>query len=59
MAMATLSQNKSKLKEIYGLEVPNHLTYQGWEPGGTYTKSLILKNVKLKTQKIKFRYNNN
>ena len=53
--MATLPQNKP-IKEIYGLEVPNHLTYQGWEPGGTYTKSLILKNVKLKTQKIKFRY---
>ena len=55
MASMTMARNRSKLKEVYGLEVPDGLTYQGWEPGGTYTKSLILKNVKLRTQKIKFR----
>lgn len=38
-----------------GLEAPRGLTYHSWEPGGEYTKTLTLKNVDLKTQKIKYR----
>lgn len=52
---ASVALNKPKLKEVLGIEAPNHLMYQRWEPGGTYTKPLVLKNVKLKTQKLKFR----
>jgi len=28
----------------------------GWEPGGEYTKTLVLKNVQLKTKKIRFKW---
>ena len=57
--MASLTahaRSNTMSKKVHGLEVPNHIAYQEWEPGGTYTKSLMLKNIKLKAQKIKFRY---
>ena len=38
-----------------GLEFPSKLTYQGWEPGGTYTKQVVLKNVDIKSQKIQYK----
>lgn len=38
-----------------GLEFPGILTYLNWEPGGEYTQPLILKNVNLTTQRIKFK----
>lgn len=41
--------------ERFGLEVPVNVTYPRWEPGGEYTKSIVIKNVKIKTQKIKFK----
>ena len=53
--MATLVQQKPAKLHEYGLEVPNVLTYKGWEPGGVYTKQIVLKNVHLKTQKIRYR----
>ena len=40
---------------VNGLEFPHKLTYLNWEPGGEYTQSLIMKNVKLTTQRIKFK----
>ncbi|XP_052080289.1 cilia- and flagella-associated protein 65-like [Mytilus californianus] len=39
----------------YGIEVINNVVYQGWEPGREYTKNIILKNVNVKTQKIKYK----
>ncbi|KAL5005595.1 hypothetical protein ScPMuIL_016753 [Solemya velum] len=38
----------------YGLEVVDSIVWQGWEPGREYTRNIILKNVKVKTQKIKY-----
>ena len=38
-----------------GIEVVKGLTWKGWEPGGEYTKNVVLKNVNVKTQKLKFR----
>ncbi len=38
-----------------GLEFPSKLTYHNWEPGGEYTQPLVMKNVKLSTQRIKFK----
>jgi len=53
--MSSLVQQQ-RIKQVKcGLEVPNGLVYQGWEPGGEYTKSFILKNVNLKTQKVKYK----
>ena len=37
-----------------GLEVPRGVVYQGWEPGGEYTKPLVMKNVQLRTQRINY-----
>ncbi len=53
--MAAMIQVQKTKQVKYGLEVPNGLTYQGWEPGGEYTKPFILKNVNLKTQKVKYK----
>ena len=39
----------------YGIEVVNGVTWQGWEPGGEYTKQIVLKNVQIKTQKLKYK----
>lgn len=39
----------------FGLEVPKALTYHGWEPGCEYTKSLVIRNVQIKTQKIRYK----
>jgi hypothetical protein len=39
----------------FGIEVSQGLMWQGWEPGREYTKNLTLKNVKVKTQKLKYR----
>ena len=46
--------NKHKMKHC-GIEVVRGLTWKGWEPGGEYTKNVVLKNVNVKTQKLKFR----
>jgi hypothetical protein len=54
--MATLAHHKV---EKFGLEVPRSVTYINWEPGREYTKSIVLKNVKIKTQKIKFKVTSN
>ncbi|XP_060587307.1 cilia- and flagella-associated protein 65-like isoform X2 [Ruditapes philippinarum] len=40
--------------EELGIEVVEKIVWQGWEPGREYTKNIVLKNVKVKTQKIKY-----
>jgi len=54
MAVPTVTHRSAKITK-FGIEVPSGLTYQGWEPGGEYTKTLVLKNVQLKTKKIRFK----
>lgn len=39
----------------YGIEAVNQLVWTGWEPGREYTKNIVLKNVRIKTQKLKFK----
>jgi hypothetical protein len=39
----------------HGIEVINEIIWQGWEPGREYTKNIVLKNVNVKTQKIKYK----
>lgn len=53
--MAAAVQLSRERVTKFGLEVPRGLTYQGWEPGGEYTKPLILKNVKLRTQRVRYK----
>ena len=40
----------------HGIEVPSALTYKSWEPGGEYTKAIVLKNVNLTSKKIRYKY---
>ena len=43
-------------KSIYhGIETVTQLTWIGWEPGKEYTKHVTLKNVRVKTQKVKYK----
>ena len=50
------STSSRRLKRVInGLELPSRLIYLNWEPGGEYTQSLMMKNIWLKTQKIKFK----
>lgn len=56
MAAATIHpDHRSSKVTKFGLEVPSSLTYQGWVPGGEYTKQLVLKNVQLRTKKIRYK----
>lgn len=49
-------QDKVKKRVIWGIEVAEVLQWQGWTLGKEITKSLALKNLSLKTQKMTYRY---
>ncbi|XP_032755649.1 cilia- and flagella-associated protein 65-like [Rattus rattus] len=51
-------QQDMKKRVIWGIEVPEELHWKGWELGKETTRTLILKNLSLKTQKLKYRYQN-
>ena len=53
MSVILTSNNTNK---HYGIEVASSLSWEHWEPGGEYTKQITLKNVNLKTKKLKYRY---
>lgn len=56
MTEVMISQGKGfYLSKKLGIEVNDSVTWQGWEPGGEYTKHITLKNVQIKTQKLKYR----
>ena len=38
-----------------GIEVTDRIVWQGWQPGGEYTKSITLKNVDVKSKKLKYK----
>ncbi|XP_021054197.1 cilia- and flagella-associated protein 65 [Mus pahari] len=48
-------QNDVKKRVIWGIEVAEELHWKGWELGKETTRTLILKNLSLKTQKMKYR----
>jgi len=39
----------------YGIETVTQLTWIGWKPGSEYTKHIVLKNMRVKTQKVKYK----
>ncbi|GAB1285104.1 Cilia- and flagella-associated protein 65 [Apodemus speciosus] len=47
--------NDVKKRVIWGIEVAEELHWRGWELGKETTRTLVLKNLSLKTQKIKYR----
>lgn len=51
-------QNDEKKRVVWGIEVAEDLHWKGWELGKEATRNLVLKNLSLKIQKIKYRYQN-
>lgn len=49
-------QDKVKKKVVWGIEMAEELLWKGWELGKEITKNLVLKNLSLKIQKMKYRY---
>ena len=49
-----LMDNSIFRPEDLGIEVVEKIVWQNWQPGREYTKNIVLKNVKVKTQKIKY-----
>ncbi|XP_067934870.1 cilia- and flagella-associated protein 65-like [Watersipora subatra] len=47
-------ETKTSKVNHHGIEASPVVTYQGWEPGKEYTKHIVLKNVKVKTQKLTY-----
>ncbi|XP_006820550.2 cilia- and flagella-associated protein 65-like [Saccoglossus kowalevskii] len=54
--MPSAVANRPQIQRVKrcGIEVVEGVTWKGWEPGAEYTKNIILKNVNVKTQKIKY-----
>ena len=50
MAVATQIVNR------FGLEVTDTVIWRRWQPGEEYTKTITLKNIDIKTKKLKFKY---
>ncbi|KAJ3030918.1 UNVERIFIED_CONTAM: hypothetical protein HDU68_007279 [Siphonaria sp. JEL0065] len=47
--------NKNERKVHYGIDCADLVHFTHWEPGGEHVKNLIIKNVVMKTQKIKYK----
>ncbi|KAI9324852.1 hypothetical protein BDR26DRAFT_964069 [Obelidium mucronatum] len=47
--------NKNERKVHYGIDCADLVHFTHWEPGGEHVKSLVVKNVVMKTQKIKYK----
>ncbi|KAM5228716.1 cilia- and flagella-associated protein 65 [Ctenodactylus gundi] len=47
--------DRMKKRIIWGIEVAEELQWKGWELGKETSRNLVLKNLSLKTQKMKYR----
>ncbi|MEE6488904.1 hypothetical protein FKM82_015429 [Ascaphus truei] len=50
----TQKKTREKKSNFMGIDVCEYLHWQNWHPGKETSKNLTLKNVRLKTQKLKF-----
>ncbi|EHA97571.1 Coiled-coil domain-containing protein 108, partial [Heterocephalus glaber] len=48
-------QDRVKKRVVWGIEVPEELHWKGWELGKETSRNLVLKNLTLKIQKMKYR----
>ena len=53
-SMAVATESVGHVVNHYGIEAPKQILWKGWEPGGEYTKQLVIKNSNVKTQKLQF-----
>lgn len=51
-----ISPDQSDKQVCFGLEVVQQMVWRHWSPGKEYIKNIVLKNVVVGTQKVKFRY---
>ena len=50
--LATVRYERS---QVWGIDCAEELEWRGWEPGGEYVRSLVVKNVSTKTLKVKYK----
>lgn len=53
--MSCMDSAPQKVATHNGIEVTQAVTYHNWKPGKEYTKNIILKNLKVKTQKLTYK----
>ena len=54
--MPSIPTKKSNDKTNFnGIEVNNKIVWKSWVPGSEFTKVISLKNVSIKTKKLKFK----
>ena len=51
-----VAQPKNGKINHFGIEVVDGITWRGWEPGKEYNQNIVLKNIRVKTLKLKFKY---
>ena len=47
--------SRAERAQIWGVDCAEQLDWRNWEPGGEYTRSLVVKNVGVKTLKVKYK----
>ncbi|KAJ3334134.1 hypothetical protein HDU76_008596 [Blyttiomyces sp. JEL0837] len=47
--------NRQERKLLFGIDCADLVHFMHWEPGGEHVKNLVVKNVVMKTQKIKYK----
>lgn len=51
-----LCPNPTAKMNNFGIETACIITWTGWVPGKEYTKTIVLKNLNIRAQKLKFKY---
>lgn len=50
-----LASARYERSQVWGIDCAESLEWRGWEPGGEYVRSLLVKNVSTKTLKVKYK----
>ena len=51
----TLATVRYERSQVWGIDCAESLEWRGWEPGGEYVRSLVVKNVSTKVLKVKYK----
>ncbi|KAI9333355.1 hypothetical protein DFJ73DRAFT_963215 [Zopfochytrium polystomum] len=54
-AVLVPTPSRSERKTLFGIDCADLVHFTHWEPGGEHVKHLVVKNVVMKTQKIKYK----
>lgn len=50
-----LATARYERSQVWGIDCAESLEWRGWEPGGEYVRSLVVKNVSTKSLKVKYK----